>query len=377
MDLHALAECVKRADLDFDRALSDAMERNARTKDHQAAVDSLRVNAPAATEPPLAAPAKAAASSEHDALAMKYSGELAQVRALVDDREAIPDSLILDKLAANKGDVEKVILLFLDDGGSAAPDSRSAEAQPAAAAVLAPPGTRRDKGKEKMVYEDEFDDGDDAFMSSGAISVEAGGMSAAQPVLSDSEDSEEEQEEDAGTIDSDDAPEHSSEGEDSLAMVSCGSDDNDGSDNDDDEIDSWFEQPDVSRIRSQRVAKDAAASEVDLFTRALQEQADQEFAQQLQREFGHAGRPDDSSVYYSAVTNPFAKLAATPTSAGSWNYAEFQTKSCVWSFLSAPSHRLMFLRQCFGEAQRGMDKEGGGARADSTDRGKPCPFAVS
>jgi hypothetical protein len=111
-----------------------------------------------------------------------------------------------------------------------------------------------------------------------------------------------------------------------------GSDDSDAQplSGSDDEIDAWFEQPDVADIRTERLLKEAKANrEVDLFTLQLQEQADKEFAMQLQKEFSGT-KNESTSVYYSASTNPFAKLAAAPAGSGSsWSYSEFQTKRYV------------------------------------------------
>eukprot|EP01122_Echinamoeba_exundans_P000138 TRINITY_DN1011_c0_g2_i1.p1 TRINITY_DN1011_c0_g2~~TRINITY_DN1011_c0_g2_i1.p1 ORF type:complete len:1173 (+),score=283.58 TRINITY_DN1011_c0_g2_i1:59-3577(+) len=315
VDLIELANCVKRADLNFDQALTYAMDANTLKQEEKRRAQLVAAMKMDSTNAQ-AAPTTTQAAVSYDSLRKKYRDELDQVKALIDN-SAVSDQLILDKLVAAKGDVEKVILLFVEADESAAKEGSTEAAAAAPSAPLPmPQPLKRDKGKAKMIYEDEFDDEEDPFMPSS--------NEAPAPIDLAISDSDDDFDMDSDHSFGQHSPDHHHHG---------GSDDSDGlvaEEVSDDEIDAWFEQPDVADIRTERLLKEAKASrEVDLFTLQLQEQADKEFAMQLQRELSGANNASNS-VYYSASTNPFAKLAAAPSGSGSsWNYSEFQTKSAA------------------------------------------------
>ena len=312
LDLVTLANTVKQANLNFDGALELCLKESTALKKLEQAKRDSQPPAVPKSEPKIdnQAPSGAQGASAHPAetpaaskdLARKYRDELEQVRSLISNPD-IPDDVILDKLAAAKGDVEKVILLFVDS-----------DEKPAASEEPVATKPKLDKGKEKLL-EDDWQDSEDTFAPS---SLEGPGPLGLE--LSDSDEDSHEYE-----FDSTDEAFPIDSGSDKEHQAASGSED--------DEIDSWFEQPDVSDIRTQRALKEEAPAQVDAFTLLLQEEADKEYAQYLQEELDRqeraarrgASNPNYASGYGNAATNPFARLAATPASANTpWSFSEFQ-----------------------------------------------------
>lgn len=223
------------------------------------------------------------------------------MRALL-DHAAVSDAAILAALQTFKGDVERVILSFVETPDETLPEPSSIDR----------------KGKQKMDQDDDEDkdeDDDELFEQIDENTEMDGGLA-----LSDSEESSTEALSDPEAAHEEEEPENASH-----SAASSESEDAAYISGSDDEIDSWFEQPDLAHIRAQRQAPVAP----DLFTKQLQEEADKEFAMALQRELSGARGPSNSSVYYNAQSSPFARLAATSESDKTtpWNFSHFQSKS--------------------------------------------------
>jgi hypothetical protein len=287
-ELGLIISCVKKANLNFDAALNELLfaleQERIGNKAKEAARQYAAAEQPAAEPVTLSSKPKTtkpeSSSSSNGDLRKKYRDELEQVQAILDGAP-VSEEVILTALAKYKGDIDQVMVMLLDTV------QRSPSSSPPAA----------ESGLQNFVS---FTP--EAVMVSMApmtSNVDIAAETAARDGL------------------------YFSESEDEVYMYSSGGSDVDvGSGDDFDqhaaeaEVDSWFEDPTAGPRR-----RPAPADEPDLVLKAFQEDADLEYAMQLQmgwvnqdnERFG--GNPLQSLVAFAKSEDN--KYAYQP-----WHYGE-------------------------------------------------------